>query len=310
MQISIKYFQLAKWTIDNIPCQDGKTVIITGANSGIGFQAARVLASKGAKVIMACRNDKKARMAAGKISGKHANADLEIMHLDLASLESIRKFTDEFRTRYERLDILINNAGVMASTHKMTEDGFEWQFAINHLGHFALTGHLIDLLISTADSRIVTVTSIAHFNGEIHFGDLSGESWYSRMNAYRQSKLANLVFAYELHRKLESSGSGTISIAAHPGVTTTKIIWLPFPVNVLKSLVLPSASRGAMPVMMAATDSGLRGGEYIGPSGLWQAFGYPAVLRSGKISHNRKLWRRLWEVSEEMTGIKYLKNNP
>lgn len=301
---------MEKWNVDNIPRQDNKIVVITGANSGIGSQAARVLAAKGAKVIMACRNEKKARRAAKRILRKYASADLEIMHLDLASQESIRKFTDEFRIRFGRLDILINNAGVMAAPHRLTEDGFEWQFGINHLGHFALTGSLIDLLISNVGSRVVTVTSIAHLRGKIHFEDLSGGSWYGRMKAYRQSKLANLVFAYELQRRLEKSGSATISVAAHPGISSTHIVWLPFPVNILKNLVLMSAYRGSLPILMAATEQDIRGGEYIGPSGVWQAFGYPAVLESGKMSHNRKLWKRLWEVSEKITGVTYLENNP
>lgn len=301
---------MKKWTKNNIVRQDNKIVIITGANSGIGFQAARVLSSKGAKVIMACRNEVKAQKAVARIKGKYYKTDVEFMHLDLASLASVAMFASNFRKRYDRLDILINNAGVLATPLRKTAEGYELQFGINHLGHFALTGCLIELLNRTKGSRVVTVTSIAHFRGRIHFEDLSAESWYGRMRAYRQSKLANLVFAYELHRRLEKSGSATISVAAHPGICSTHIVWLPFPVNILKNLVLMSAYRGSLPILMAATEQDIRGGEYIGPSGVWQAFGHPAVLESGKMSHNRKLWERLWEVSGKMTGVTYLKNNP
>ena len=297
---------MIKWTGKNISGQENKTVIITGSNSGIGFQTAKVLALKGAKVIMACRNAKKAGAASKRILKKYKKTDIKFMQLDLASLESVKKFAEEFRSKYDRLDILINNAGVMASPHKKTCEGFEWQFGINHLGHFALTGQLIDLLLGTGGSRVVTITSIAHFKGRIHFDDLSGESWYRRMKAYRQSKLANLLFAYELQKRLERSGSDTISVAAHPGISSTNILWLPFPVNKLKDLVLRSPSKGALPILMAATDKRIDGGEYIGPSGIWQSFGYPSILKSSVLSYDESLRVKLWEVSEELAGIRYL----
>ncbi len=288
---------------------EGKTVIITGANSGIGYQMARWMASGGARVIMACRNEKKAAVAAEKIHSNKADAGLHIMHLDLASLESVRKFAGEFRKTYDKLDLLVNNAGVMATPHRKTSDGFEWQFGINHLGHFALTGYLLELLNKTGGSRVVTVTSIAHFKGQLHFDDLSGESWYSRMKAYRQSKLANLLFAYELQKRLKRSGSGTISVAAHPGLSSTNIVWLPFPLTLLKELVLMSAAKGSLPVLMAATGESIKGGEYIGPAGIKQSYGYPAVLRSSAESYNEDLREKLWEVSEQMTGISYLQDS-
>jgi len=297
---------LAKWTEDNIPRLDNRNVIVTGANSGIGFQAAKKLALKGAKVIMACRNTEKATRAVDMILKKDKGADLEFMHLDLSSLDSVKGFADIYKGRYKKLDILINNAGVMATPFRKTRDGFEWQFGINHLGHFVLTGHLLESLTSTPGSRIVTVTSIAHFKGRIHFGDLSGGSWYRRMEAYRQSKLANLLFAYELQKRLGLAGSSTVSVAAHPGISATSIVWLPFPVNKLKDLVLMSASKGVLPVIMAATDAGIKGGEYIGPGGIWQSFGYPAVLKSSDQSHVEGLGEKLWKISEEMTGLKYL----
>ncbi|MBN1388190.1 MAG: SDR family NAD(P)-dependent oxidoreductase [Bacteroidales bacterium] len=299
---------MAKWTEKDIAEQNNKTVIITGSNSGIGFQAAKVFALKGAKVVMASRNNQKSFRAIRKILRKYDKANLEYIHLDLASLDSIKKFVSEFRKKNDRLDVLINNAGVMATPHRKTRDGFEYQFGINHLGHFALTGHLIDLLMKTTGSRVVTVTSIAHFRGRMYFDDMEGDSWYSRMKGYRQSKLANLLFAYELQKRLRKSGSGTISVAAHPGISSTNIIWLPFPIAQLKSLVLMRASKGALSVLMAAADDKVRGGEYIGPGGLWQSFGYPAILKSSLQSYDKTLWERLWQVSEEMTGVKYLDN--
>lgn len=283
----------------------GKTVIITGANSGIGFQLTRWLATGGARVIMACRNKRKAAVAAEKIRRIRADAELHIMHLDLASLESVKNFSREFSKKYNELDILVNNAGVMATPYRKTEDGFEWQFGINHLGHFALTGHLLDLLIRTGGSRVVTVTSIAHFKGEIHFDDLNGKGWYGRMAAYRQSKLANLLFAYELQKRLSETGHSTISVAAHPGLSSTNIVWLPFPLTLLKELVLMSAAKGSLPLLMAAAGESIKGGEYIGPAGIKQSYGYPAVLKSGKHSYDRAVWKRLWEVSEELTGVYY-----
>jgi len=298
--------QLEKWSAENIPVQDKRNVIITGANSGIGFEAAKRLAFKGARVIMACRNADKAARAADMILKKDRGADVEYMHLDLSRLASVARFAEEYKVRYKKLDILINNAGVMATPYRRTEDGFEWQFGINHLGHFALTGQLLEKLNSTPGSRVVTVTSIAHFKGRIHFEDLSGGSWYKRMRAYRQSKLANLLFAYELQRRLELVGSSVISVAAHPGISSTNIVWLPFPVNILKSLVLMKASKGALPIIMAATGERVRGGDYLGPAGPLQACGGPVILKSGQHSYDSHLWEKLWKVSEDLTGIKYL----
>jgi NAD(P)-dependent dehydrogenase (short-subunit alcohol dehydrogenase family) len=297
---------MANWTEKNIAQQNNKTVIVTGANSGIGFQTAKMLALKGARVVMGCRNPEKSFRAIKKILRKNNGARLEFIHLDLASLHSIKMFAKEFKKNNDRLDILINNAGVMATPHRKTDDGFEYQFGINHLGHFTLTGYLIDLLMKTSGSRVVTVTSIAHFRGRMHFDDMEGESWYSRMRGYRQSKLANLLFAYELQKRLRESGSGTISIAVHPGIASTNILWLPFPVAQMKHLVLMRASKGALSVLMAATDRTIKGGEYIGPSSTSQLFGYPSVLKSSDQSFDKTKWEKLWKVSEEMTGVKYL----
>lgn len=282
-----------------------RIIIITGANSGIGYEACKIMAKSGARIVMACRNMGKAETAYKNIIGSYPDARLEIMELNLASQSSIKNFVREYRSKYSKLDILINNAGVMATPYKITEDGFELQFGTNHLGHFALTGLLMDLLLKTADSRVVNVSSIAHFNGTIHFEDLKAEKWYSPMKAYRQSKLANLLFSYELQRKFEESGSDSISVAVHPGISSTNIIELPAWLEKLKELLLMSAEKGALSTIKGATDPGLKGGEFIGPAGIRQMFGYPAVLKSDKSSYNREVWQRLWKVSEEMTGIEY-----
>mgnify|MGYP006280186077 CR=1 FL=1 len=294
-----------KWLREKIPEQKGKTVIVTGANSGIGLQTVKALVSRGADVIMACRNAQKGARALELIKRQYPHARPELMSLDLASLESVRSFAEKFKKNHNKLDILVNNAGVMATPRKKTSEGFEYQFGINHLGHFALTGLLIDLLMATPSSRVVTVTSIAHFKGSIHFEDIKAESWYSPMKAYRQSKLANLLFAYGLQKRLKKLHSDSISVAAHPGISSTSILWLPFPLTLLKEMVLMPAAKGALPVLMAATDKSLSGGEYIGPGGPRQVAGYPVILKSARSSYNETLWQSLWDISEKMTGIYY-----
>jgi len=297
---------LKKWTTGSIPVLGNKRVIVTGANSGIGFQMARVLSSKGAQLIIACRNPEKARIAADKIKKEFNDVDPGIMQLDLSSLESVNSFAADYRKKYDSLDVLINNAGVMATPYRTTKDGFEWQFGINHLGHFALTGKLIKILMSTPGSRVVNITSIAHFNGKMHFDDLSAREWYSPMKAYRQSKLANLLFSNELQSRLEGQGTGVISVAAHPGLSSTNIVKLPFPLTVLKELVLMSALKGALPALKGATDVNIKGGEYIGPAGYKQMYGYPAVLTPHEKAYDLSLREKLWTHSEEMTGVNYL----
>jgi len=300
---------LTNLTGERIPTLDGKIAIVTGANSGIGFEAAKTLALHGARVVMACRNADKTTKAIQRITGKNSGTVVDYMELDLSSLDSVKSFAYTYRNKFDRLDILINNAGVMATPLRHTRDGFEWQFGVNHLGHFALTGYLIDLLLKTPGSRVVTVTSIAHFNGEINFDDLKGKHHYGRMNAYRQSKLANLLFAYELQRRIALAGSSSISVAAHPGISATSIVWLPFPVNILKDLVLMKASKGALPIIMAACGETVKGGDYLGPDGPFQAWGKAAILKSAQHSYDRHLWEKLWKVSEDLTGIRYLDNS-
>ncbi len=283
----------------------GTIGIVTGSNSGIGFEAARMLASGGMRIIMACRNESKAKAACKRILNLYPGAQVEYMHLDLSSQSSVKDFISLFLERYKRLDLLVNNGGIMTGPHRLTEDGFEMIFATNHLGHFTLTAGLIDILLNTIGSRIVTVSSIAHFKGIICFDDINSISLYIRKEAYRQSKLANLLFAYELDRRLKEKGRSTLSIAVHPGISSTKIVKLPKIIDKLKDLVLMNPVKGALPTMMAATDKTLKGGEFIGPEGRGQVFGFPALVKSGRHSYDRETWHRLWELSEELTGIRF-----
>lgn len=282
-----------------------KTGIVTGANSGIGYEASKMLAARGMRVILACRNQEKGEEARKKIISSVPGAKLDIEHLDLASQESVKSFTSRITEKYKRLDLLVNNGGVMMGGHSLTEDGFEKLFGTNHLGHFTLTAGLIKLLLLTPGSRIVTVSSIAHFKGEIDFDDINSLKKYSRSAAYRQSKLANLLFAYELDRRLKEKAKDTISVAVHPGITSTNIVKLPFPVDKLKEAVLMSTVKGALNTMKGATDPDLKGGEFIGPSGYKQTIGFPAILKSGEHSYDKELWLRLWNLSEELTATRF-----
>jgi len=285
--------------------QSGRVVIITGANSGVGLAAARMMVNRGANVVMACRNLKKSQKALDSLAASGGPGKAVLMKLDLSDFSSIRSFAARIRENYTAVDILINNAGIMATPYGKTVDGFELQFGTNHLGHFLLTGLILDLITAAEASRVVTITSIAHFNGKINFGDINSDKQYSRMVAYRQSKLANLLFAYELQRRLLKSGKKTISIAVHPGVSSTGIVKLPPPVELLKDAVLMSPYKGALPTIMGATDISLKGGEYIGPQGFRQAYGFPTILESSPGSHDPELASRLWKLSEELTGFSY-----
>jgi NAD(P)-dependent dehydrogenase (short-subunit alcohol dehydrogenase family) len=294
------------WTPENIPVQSGRIVIITGANSGIGFGASRILVQKGATVIMACRNLEKSKPALELLNNGNYPGKAVLLKLDLSDFSSIRSFSEDIRNNFPGIDILINNAGIMATPYIKTVDGFEMQFGTNHLGHFLLTGLLLDHITPVEGSRIVTVTSIAHFNGEINFADINSEKSYGRMVAYRQSKLANLLFAYELQRRLSQSGKKTYSVAVHPGISSTGIVKLPPLIEKLKDVVLMSPVKGALPTIMGATDHSLAGGEYIGPDGFRQSFGYPAILESSRMSHSHDLSERLWTLSEKLTGFSYI----
>ena len=302
------------WTTADIPDLTGKVVIVTGANSGIGFEAAKEFARKGAQTILACRSLEKAQVALDQIQSEIPGAPVEIMALDLASLTSVHTFAAQFKANYDHLDVLLNNAGIMMVPYGLTEDGFERQFGTNHLGHFALTGLLIDLLTNTQDSRVVNVSSSGHRFGQMDFDNLmfkDGEG-YSPMSAYGRSKLANLLFTCELQRRFEAAGVSTIATAAHPGVSDTNLAGHMFDrwhVEFLKPAMgwfLQSAAMGALPSLRAAVDSNVSGGEYFGPQGPRESRGYPVIVESSETSHNLEDARQLWAISEKLTGVRYL----
>jgi NAD(P)-dependent dehydrogenase (short-subunit alcohol dehydrogenase family) len=300
---------MSKWTATDIPDQTGRTAVITGANTGLGFETAAALAARGARVVLAVRNLDKGKDAVARITAATPGAEVELQELDLTSLESVRTAAAQLRSDHESIDLLINNAGVMYTPKSTTKDGFEMQFGTNHLGHFALTGLLLDRLLPVPDSRVVTVSSIGHrIRAAIHFDDLQWERSYSRVGAYGQSKLANLLFTYELQRRL-APGSTTIAVAAHPGGSATELTRnLPRLLAVAVPLVEPlfqSAEQGALPTLRAATDPGVHGGQYFGPDGFGQTRGYPKLVGSSAQSHDAELQRRLWTVSEELTGVVY-----
>jgi len=294
-----------KWTEQDIPDQNGRVAVVTGANTGLGFETARALAEHGATVVLAVRNIEKGKQAAARMSG-----NVTVLELDLSSLESVRTAAAELHAEHPRIDLLINNAGVMYTPKQTTADGFELQFGTNHLGHFALTGLLLDLLLPVPGSRVVTVSSVGHrIRAEIHFDDLQWERSYSRVGAYGQAKLANLMFTYELQRRLASHGT-TSAVAAHPGLSSTELarnmpaalrVFMPA-VNLLFS---QPPAMGALSTLRAATDPGVLGGQYYGPDGLAEGRGHPRLVASSDQSHDVALQRRLWSVSEELTGVRF-----
>jgi NAD(P)-dependent dehydrogenase (short-subunit alcohol dehydrogenase family) len=296
----------AKWTSDDVPGQHGRLAVVTGADTGLGFETARVLAARGASVVLAVRDTDKGKRAAAAIAGTAPGADVTVQPLDLASLDSVRAAAGELRTRHPRIDLLVNNAGVAFTPRQATRDGFELQFGTNHLGHFALTGLLLEQMLPVPGSRVVTVSSLAHrIRARINFGDLQGERSYSRVAAYGQSKLANLMFAYELARRLSGAGT-TIAVAAHPGLAATELSrYTPAIVAFSYALVSQNAAMGALPVLRAATGPGVAGGQYYGPRGIFGARGYPELARSSRRSRDTAIQRRLWAVSEELTGVTF-----
>ncbi|BBY06917.1 short-chain dehydrogenase [Mycobacterium noviomagense] len=300
-----------KWSAADVADQSGRVAIVTGANTGIGYHTAAVLAQRGARVVLAVRDLEKGNVALAKIVAASPGADVTLQELDLSSLDSIRAAAEALRRAYPRIDLLINNAGVMYTTKQLTRDGFELQFGTNHLGHFALTGLVLDNLLKVRGSRVVTVSSNAHrFRASIHFDDLSWERHYDRVAAYGQSKLANLLFTYELQRRLAAKKAPTIAVAAHPGSSSTELtrnlpIVLKPAVAVFGPLVFQSAAMGALPTLRAATDPDAQGGQYYGPDGFAQQRGYPKLVESSGQSHDEELQRRLWAVSEELTGVTF-----
>lgn len=294
------------WSAENIPDQKGKVVIVTGSSSGIGYEAARVIANKGAEVIIAVRSLDKGEAAAQKIRSQYKDADVKVMKLDLADLSSVKTFAEEFRSKYSRLDRLINNAGVMIPPYSRTKDGFELQFGTNHLGHFALTGQLSEILAATPDSRVVNVASGAHKFGKIDFDDLTWEKrGYTAWRAYGMSKIANLYFTYELNRRLKAAGIGTIATAAHPGYTATEL-QRTMPLAFLgNTLLAQGISMGTLPTLRAAYDKDAMGGEYYGPNGFMEMWGYPVLVESNDLSKDETIAAKLWDVSEGLTGVKF-----
>ncbi|WP_406272927.1 oxidoreductase [Nocardia sp. NBC_00881] len=294
---------MSKWTENDIPDQSGRVAVITGANTGIGFETARALAARGATVLLACRNLDRAQAAAKRIAESAGAGVAETVQLDLNSLASVRKSADEIRGRYDRIDLLINNAGVTGlSGH--TEDGFEIQFGINHLGHFAFTGLLLDRLADVPGARVVTVSSIGHRFGRIDAGDPTA----ARGNAYGKSKLANLLFTYELDRRL--SGTAAIALAAHPGGASTEVFrYSPalfrLPNSVVARLFGRTPAMGALPTLRAATDPTAMGSEYYGPAGIFEIQGYPATVQSSSRARDPERQAELWIASERLTGVHY-----
>jgi NAD(P)-dependent dehydrogenase (short-subunit alcohol dehydrogenase family) len=294
-----------RWTEEDIPEQKGRIAVITGAGSGIGLHTAKALAVKGATVVLACRGTAKAARAAERVG-----PGAEVVPIDLATLTSVRRAAEQLRDRHGRIDLLINNAGVMALPLTRNVDGFELHLATNHLGHFALTGLLLDLMLPVAGSRVVTVASMSHHWGWIGLDDLNSERSYNRFMAYSRTKLANLLFTYELQRRLTASGSETTALAAHPGLVggTELSRRLPGVVHAFNRAVGPllfqSAALGALHILRAATDPAAQGGDYYGPSRLGVC-GAPVRARSSRRSHDTAIQARLWAESEHMTGIRY-----
>jgi NAD(P)-dependent dehydrogenase (short-subunit alcohol dehydrogenase family) len=305
-----------KWSTVDIPDQSGRVAVVTGSNTGIGYHTAAVLAYTGAHVVLAVRDLEKGNAALSRIVAADPKADVTLQELDLTSLDSVHAAAKALRSAYGRIDLLINNAGVMYTPKRLTADGFEMQFGTNHLGHFALTGLLLDNLLPVRGSRVVTISSVGHrIRAAIHFDDLQWEHGYDRIAAYGQSKLANLLFTYELQRRLAARAAAkeeqpTIAVAAHPGTSNTDLARnLPAvlrPAAAVLGLVLfQSAAMGALPTLRAATDPHVEGGQYYGPDGFAQQRGHPKLVSSSAQSHDEDLQRRLWTVSEELTGVTY-----
>ncbi|BBY27862.1 SDR family NAD(P)-dependent oxidoreductase [Mycolicibacterium sediminis] len=295
---------MSRWTVTDIPDQTGRVAVVTGGNTGLGYETAAGLASRGARVVLAVRNLDKGKAAADLIVRRTPGADVTLQELDLTSLASVEDAAEQLRATHDRIDLLINNAGVMMTPKSTTQDGFELQFGTNHLGHFAFTGRLLDRVLAAPGARVVTVSSIGHRFGRVRFDDLGAERGYNRMAAYGQSKLSNLLFTYELQRRL--TGTTTTALAAHPGGSSSELTrYLPGPVKLAFSPLEQSTEMGALPTLRAATDPHVSGGQYLGPGGFMEMRGYPKVVASNRRSHDVDVQRRLWTVSEELTGVTF-----
>lgn len=296
----------SKWNSDNIADQSSKIIIITGATSGLGKQATKVLVEKNATVIMAVRNTTKAEVVAADIKKEFPKAKIDIRKLELGNLESIKSFSEDIKSNYNRLDILINNAGVMMSPYSKTKDGFELQMGTNHFGHFALTGHLLPLLLETQNSRLVVTSSVAHKQGNINYSDINWNNRkYKTGAAYSDSKLANLYFAYELQRKLSNNSNAPIISISHPGWTKTELDRHSGIASFLGNIIAQTVEMGTLPTLRAATGEFVKSGDYYGPSRLMELRGNPIKVKSNTMSHNEANSKLLWNLSEEMTGVHY-----
>jgi NAD(P)-dependent dehydrogenase (short-subunit alcohol dehydrogenase family) len=295
------------WNISEAANQSKRIAIVTGANIGLGYDTALALAGKGCKVVLACRNLEKAKTAREQILSLQPKASIECLELDLASLKSVRMFAQAFCGSHKKLDLLINNAGIMMPPYSLSEDGFESQLAANYLGHFALTGLLLPLLSRTAGSRVVSLSSLAHSWVEMRFDDLNFKLGYSKRAAYGQSKLACLMFAYELNRRLQKAGIKTLSVAAHPGVAVTNLAQhFPRFLTLFFPLVGQSAASGALPTLYAALGADVEGGDYCGPRSMRQMRGAPVKVGSNRASNDQAAAKRLWQISEALTGVSFL----
>jgi NAD(P)-dependent dehydrogenase (short-subunit alcohol dehydrogenase family) len=303
------------WNISDIPDQKGKVFVVTGSNSGIGLEAAEAIAGRGAHVIMACRSLGKAKDAESRIRAKHPSASIDVRALDLSSLASIRAFAEQLGKDHEAIDVLVNNAGIMAIPRSLTTDGFEMQLGTNHLGHFALTGLLLPALARAKRARVVTVSSSVHRTGRMVFDDLMGERRYEKWAAYMQSKLANLLFMLELHRRLEKAHPTIASLSCHPGYAATNLqtvgpkmerSWTGAIFETGNAFVAQSAAAGALPTLRAATDTLARGGEFYGPRGPFALWGAPVVETPARRAQDAVAAKTLWDRSIELTGVRYL----
>lgn len=302
------------WTAQDIPNLSGKIILITGANSGLGFECSRILAEKGATVVMAVRTLAKGEQAKADILKEYPQASLDVMRLDVGDLSSVRDFADAFKAKYDRLDILLNNAGVMAIPRQETADGFEMQLGVNHLGHFALTGLLIDIIVKTPNARIHNVSSSANYTGTINFDDLMSKKNYGRWETYGQSKLANVFFTFELQKRLTSAGFDTITNTSHPGLVLTNLQsnsveqsgtgFEAFAYRIIAPLMAQDVSMGVLPMLYGSIAEDAKGGVFYGPR-TFNMRGYPAEKKANKEANDAHALKRFWEVSEELTGISY-----